>query len=571
MGCRSSLVEIYISMKHLTSIFALFSSFAFAVEAPRVVAVPPADAGRGLIRVSEKEIRHYPGQGGKQFLQSLDNGETWNLVDLPKSYPDATTMAKESPAIAQNPITKEFIRFEPLYRGNAQTDGVYVTEGGIDGAWNLLKTKDDNAVRPGGILRNPLWVNQNKRIVIPGHGGGCWTWYSDDQGKNWKQSNKIQSPAHKPGGVHLGTRWNHGMVEATVIELKNRKLWLIARTAQDQHYESFSTDFGKTWSAAAPSRFWGTITMPTFHRLKDGRLLFLWSNTTPLPEKANVEGRWEDVFTNRDTIHAAISEDEGETWIGFRELILDEHRNKADYGVAQGSDDRGKHQAEVVELDQNRVLFSCGQHPLHRRLMIMDFRWLYEKKRSSDLAKDGTQDWTTHQYIDQIVGHCSYNRKPGAEVENGALRVRRIDDSSLTNQNQGATWNFPAGKAGKLITEIQLESGGAGIQIALTDRWFNATDPTVDQFAGYVLKIDGDGKTPEGKKVLSPGKKQKLAIVWSNEEKKASVFIEGVGLVSTIPMIEACPNGISYVHFYNPAETTDLDGFSIFSTEAEIQ
>jgi len=39
---------------------------------------------------------------------------------------------------------------------------------------------------------------------------------------------------------------------------------------------------------------------------------------------------WETVFTNRDALHAAISDDEGRTWKGFRELALNEIRNAAD-------------------------------------------------------------------------------------------------------------------------------------------------------------------------------------------------------------------------------------------------
>lgn len=559
--------------KNLLLLTCLLTAPAFAVDAPYVVATPPADAGRGLIRVSDQEIRHYPGKGGKQMLQSMDNGETWKSVPLPKGYPGATCLSKESPAIAQNPVTKEFIRFEPLYRGKNNDDGVYITEGGIDGTWNLVRDKEGNSVRPGGILRSPLWVNNNKRIIIPGHGGGCWTWYSDDQGLSWERSNKVQSPHHKPGGVHKGTRWNHGMVEATVIELKNKKLWMIARTAQDQHYQSFSSDFGKTWSKAEPSRFWGTITMPTLHRLDDGRILFLWSNTTALPENEQATGRGEDAFTNRDSIHAAISADDGKSWTGFRELILDEHRNRADYGTFNGPQDRGKHQAEVIQLDPNRVLFSCGQHKMHRRLMIMDLRWLDQKERSSDLAKDGTKDWTTHQFIFKKVGHCSYNRTPGAQVEDGALRLKRVAETNLTNPNQGAVWNFPSGDTGRLTTKVRLEKGGSGLQIALCDRWFNASDPSVDQFANYVLKIDAEGKTPEGKRLLTPGKTHELAITWQNVGKKgsASLTLDGRKTTIKLPCLHATPIGISYVHFYNPATETDPNGASILSTHAKVK
>ena len=371
----------------------------------------------------------------------------------------------------------------------------------------------------------------------------------------------------------VGPQANDCKVEATIVELKNKKLWMIARTAQDQHYESYSSDFGKTWSKAEPSRFWGTITMPTLHRLKDGRILFLWSNTTPLPEVKSASGRGEDAFTNRDTIHAAISEDDGKTWIGFRELILDEHRGRGDYGTFKGKQDRGKHQAEVVQLDNNRVLYSCGQHAMHRRLMIMDLRWLYEKERRSDLAKDGAKDWTTHQFIQKYVGHCAYNRTLGAQVEDGALRVRRVEDDRLTNPNQGAVWNFPAGNTGRLTAKVRLEKGSGGLQISLCDRWFNACDPSVDQFANYVLKIDADGKLPGGKRLLIPGKTHEIAITWRNVGQKglATLALDGRKTKIKLRCENPTPNGISYVHFYNPATSTDANGFSILTTHAKIK
>jgi hypothetical protein len=555
-----------IKISILAATLALVST-TFSIEPPRVVGVPPADAGRGLVRVGPSEIRHYPGKGGTQMLVSTDNGETWAMRNLPDSYPGATCLSKESPSLAMNPNTEEYITIEPLYRKKEASEGIYISKGGIDGEWNRVVDKQGNPVIIGGILRSPLWVKDNKRILVPGHGGGCWTWYSDDQGLTWERSNKVNAPAHKAEGIHKGIRWNHGMVEGTLVELENGDIWMVARTAQDQHYETFSNDYGRTWEDAKPSRFYGTITMPTFSRMKDGRLLFLWSNTASLPELERATGRGEDVFTNRDTIHAAISEDDGKTWIGFRELVLDDHRGDSDYATAGGAQDRGKHQAEVVQLDDDRVLFSCGQHPRHRKLMIMDVRWLYEPERKSELAKDNA-DWSTQQFIAGIKGHCAYNRTPGAVVETGALRVRCMDDDSLASPNQGAVWNFPAGHTGEFKTSIRLEKGGAGMQISLCDRWFNPTDPAVAGQSIYTLAIDGEGRLPNGRTILEPGKKHELQFSWRNCDTggKCTLTIDGKRVQSKLAPGNECPNGISYVHFYNPARKTDLNGFSIFTT-----
>ena len=203
--------------------------------------------------------------------------------------------------------------------------------------------------------------------------------------------------------------------------------------------------------------------------------------------------------------------------------------------------------------------------------MIMDVRWLYETKRASDFSMNDASFWSTHQFIDKIVGHCGYNRKPGAKIEDGMLRVRRVDDPSLTNPNQGATWNFPTGHSGKITTTIRLEKGNQdGLQIALTDRWFNPTDPTVDQFANYVLPIDRNGRL-ENKTLLTPGQTHELTIHWENKSKTASLMIDGKTTGVSLPLLHPCPNGISYIHFYNPATQTDPKGFSILKTQVTIE
>lgn len=140
--------------------------------------------------------------------------------------------------------------------------------------------------------------------------------------------------------------------------------------------------------------------MNTLGRLDDGTIVSLWTNTMALPENATAgNGTWEDVFTNRDSHHIAMSGDEGKTWYGFREIILDEHRNHPGYATLDGPEDRGKHQSEMVQLDKNRILISLGQHKNHRRLVIVDRRWVRAKTRATQTGKDLDSQWTIHTYI----------------------------------------------------------------------------------------------------------------------------------------------------------------------------
>ncbi len=320
--------------KHLDHIFE-----------PTVVAAPPFDAFVGLAQLPSGEIRHYDHRPSAEFyIASSDNGLNWDTVKIEKGKLFADV---------QNPNTGEYIRLDDV-PGKGFAAIVVKNHGQENQSVETFPTGF-----PEGkyiMVKPPVFVNDNKRIVVLTHLGdnfaaekdkGSFAFYSDDNGRTWKRSHALQAPYHKAGGFHKGIRWNHGAVEPTMVELKNGKLWMLLRTGQDYHYESFSEDFGETWTKPVPSKFYATITMPTLHRLKDGRILLLWNNTTPLPEKETANGVWEDVFTNRNALHAAISSDEGQTWTGFREIYLDPFRNATDFGSLEGMD-KSSHQTQEI-------------------------------------------------------------------------------------------------------------------------------------------------------------------------------------------------------------------------------
>ena len=140
-------------------------------------------------------------------------------------------------------------------------------------------------------------------------------------------------------------------------------------------------------------------------RLSDGRILNFWNNTRPLPEldhekqtppvaETVKDGTWEDVFTNRDVAHAAISSDKGENWTGVRELYLNGIRNNADFRYVGGvlySLDKSVHQFQAFELPFNKILVSVGQNPVSigGRVNIMDYIKKIENKDTSNSDSDG--------------------------------------------------------------------------------------------------------------------------------------------------------------------------------------
>lgn len=137
----------------------------------------------------------------------------------------------------------------------------------------------------------------------------------------------------------------------------------------------------------------------------------------------------------------------------------------------------------------------------------MDRRWVGAKTRATQTGKDLDSQWTIHTYIPQKKGHCSYNRKPSAELVQDpsggtkkVLQIKRLDDPELVNEksnvdyrNGGATWNFPNGTTGLVKFRFRVADGeqadDSGLQVSLTDRLFNACDSTTKDYALFTFPI----------------------------------------------------------------------------------
>ena len=521
------------------------------VYEPVVVGTPPSDAYIGLSLLPDGELRHYNyGEHAEQtvpmYLSSRDHGLTWKTVSLPKELPYADQ---------RSPVSGEYVR---VFCNNK---GVYAmrTEGGLDGGRTIVKIDD----RPGIMNKPPVWIRNGKRVISGAHRtdrSGAYVYYSDDDGRTWKASAQVTVPPHRKGGFHQGTRWNHGAVEPTVVELNDGRLWMLMRTSQDRHYQAFSEDGGETWSEATPSPFYGTITMPTLYRMSDGRLLFFWCNTTPLPERTGTDGVWEDVFTNRDALHVAISTDDGRTWKGFRELLLNPERNSPVFGNTRGGEDKSVHQVQAVEVAPGKILVSAGQHRLCRRLLLFDVRWLYEPRRSCDFS-NGLSDWSAFRYYKGIVGHCAYHRQAedllGVHPDDSTRKVLQLGytpNDSLVQDNDGAVWNFPAAKDGSLLLHLRIPQNESEVTLVLNDRWFNPTDTVARHEAMYRL--------PLSRKVLGikDRKWHRLQIFW-HKNKTARVFVDGKQKTE-LPVVCPTEHGVSYLHLlgeHRPGEKILID------------
>ncbi len=563
---------------------------------PTFVATPPANAFRSLWRAPDGSIHSHGFLGtakspeGIITLASNDEGLTWTQ----NPFTIKRTEDKEDPfhtyiptSLKQDPTTGDWL---------AIMDGKepYLTRWKGD-PWEVTPTTQKITDRALIMMRPPIFIRDGSRIIAAGHNHsfnplGGWTsiYHSDNGGVTWQDAHLEKVPDHSITPPHLGLRWQNPGVEPTIVELKDGRLWCLLRTSLDRHYESYSEDGGASWSRLRPSPFWGTITMKTFHRLPDGRLMLIWTNATPLPEtphhtreqgKKDWETGRQEAFTNRDTLHAALSYDEGKTWVGFREILRNRLRNAPDFGTSHGgvgpSNDRSVHQSQVIDIKDERVLIQAGQHPALRSLLIMHPDWLLEKQQADDFSQ-GLDAWHVQQFKAGVVGHCAYNRQSGAILvpnpsnpDQQVLSLKHIPDDSLISSPQGALWNFPVGRSGTLKTSVYLPSGSKGGVIALNDRWLAPIDDQVRTVAPLLIQIQEDGTIQDTTIRLTPDTWHSLEISWSYEDESAQITLDGQSSHLAFTHSPILPHGFSYLHLQSSLES-DEDGFLIGPVSVQV-
>ncbi len=167
-------------------------------------------------------------------------------------------------------------------------------------------------VCPGVVMNKPI-VDSQGRWLIPAsvwnvdHGNkydrspagptGAWCVVSEDSGKTYRQFGRAYMPPE------------HALFdEHSIVELKDRRLWLVNRTKTGIG-QFFSSDKGKTWTDFQVAPFKHTSSRFFLRRLASGNILFI---------------KHGDILEDcgRSKLKAFISKDEGKTWEGG--LVLDE-------------------------------------------------------------------------------------------------------------------------------------------------------------------------------------------------------------------------------------------------------
>lgn len=551
-----------------------------AIREPTVVAVPPENAFRDLCVLTDGRIRHYGFQrfGGdlkRVCIESGDGGLSWKLllVHDPAELGACTRSPYSGRWITVIPVSREPDPAFPALAGNP--DG---------GVWALFSDtgpggRDVARRRVSGLplfnIRQPFALQARRRLIctaqmIEGRVTHPVVLRSDDDGDTWTAAHLQPAPPFVTAPPHKGVRWQQYACEPTVTELADGTLVIIARTSQDFHYQYVSADGGETWSDPAPSPFHGTITMPTLLRLTDGRQLLFWCGTQPLPEldhtepylvQSEIEGTSEDVFTNRDACHGAVSHDDFRSWCGFREIFLNPIRNDADYRLSGHCKiDKSVHQFQAVELPFGKVMLALGQCATSRRILIFDPDWLCETERAMDFS-NGLAGISTHSFVRSLTGnirgwggHCAWNRVSGARLVPSpdgqpieVLKIACSGDTDLVSPVTGATWNFPAGRRGAV--ELDMQTPGAGVTLSLTDRWFNPSDTTVAGYAAFTAHVHD----------LAPDTWSAVRVEWDLDAGRATLSVSGRRR-EVLVLRHPSKTGINYIHLLADTATPGNPG-----------
>lgn len=366
--------------------------------------------------------------------------------------------------------------------------------------------------------------------------------YSDDGGATWRLSeSRLTSPCYE--GFNGS---NEGACEPCFEELGDGRLWMLMRTQAGCLYESFSTDDGTTWSPAAPSRFRTSTGPANLLRLRDGRLVLTW-NHCELPPRHEGEG----VYGGRDALHIAISDDEGRTWRGFREIYLDHRRN--DNPAANG--DRGTAYPLAGFTEEGTIVVLAGQGQGGRNPILVDPEWITETKAETDF-RDGLAQWSVYQHTGPAkrwwrareVG-CELVETPD-EPGTKSLRVRRPEG----REPDAAVWNFPNGWSGELTARVCLPEGSQGATLSLNDRFFDPSNPLGESRA--IFRID----LKPGE--LKPGIWHDLSLRWNLGGDHCEARLDGKPF-ATLPVLTKTLNGISYIRFRSAAATPDPEGLLV--------
>jgi len=293
-------------------------------------------------------------------IYSGDRGKTWSLRYEPilENEGKKNVMSVSLLRLSENEIALFYLRRNsasdcvPMMRlttdeGRGWNDGVPCVAG--EGYYVL---NNDRAVRlASGRIVLPL-ARHAKEGESFGRRGTFLCALSDNGGRTWRKSTtELEAPESSRTGLQ----------EPAVVELRDGRVMMLARTDQGCQYRSISKDGGETWSPAEATTILSPVSPASIARIPTtGDLLLVWNDH---------EGVDESRKGKRTPFRVAISKDEGLTW--DRKKTLDD-------------DPDGWYCYTAIEFVDDRVILAhcAGDSKVGKlnrtRFTSFDVAWLYK-------------------------------------------------------------------------------------------------------------------------------------------------------------------------------------------------
>lgn len=167
----------------------------------------------------------------------------------------------------------------------------------------------------GIFLRQPPIVLGNGDWLLPAYycrldGHYSVVQISTDQGMTW-QEYEVQGSTHR--------------VQMSVVELHDGTLYAVFRSRHaDRIYTSVSSDHGRSWTVPAKSQLANNNSSIQLTKLQNGHLALIFNDSTMERDQFRWIQRKGEFRRKplRTPLTIAISEDEGKTWVHFRNVQM---------------------------------------------------------------------------------------------------------------------------------------------------------------------------------------------------------------------------------------------------------
>lgn len=352
--------------------------------------------------------------------------------------------------------------------------------------------------------------------------------FSDDAGATWQKSPSILRTATPDLA-------SYGAIEPVVLQLNDGRVWMLLRTQQGRFYESFSAD-GEIWSTSRPSAIKSSDSPAALARLSDGKMLLVWNNCQRHPYAQG----------SRHVLHASLSDDDGETWSGYREIVRDPQRNVP----PPPSGDHGVSYPFLATTPDGTALMSLWVETGDgRSLWELDPAWLTATAAHSETTKKLDQ-WS-------LFGTLGVAATVDPVDEGRTVLKLEAEDDRWPPV---AVWNFPQITRGRLRTRVYREPEAPPLRMELTDHF---SPPFDDQSQFYSLfDVTCANESPEVPTAPLPaGKWVDFELQWDCQQRNCRVSIDGVE--QGMARQRHASDGPSYIRFAledRPGRDSDAAG-----------